>query len=146
VTIDYGFIARRLVEVSSKCPGLRCIKYDRWRIDDLKAALSALGIEMPLEDFGQGYKDMAPAIDALEVVALQSNMRHGMHPILSWNASNAVITPNPAGDRKFDKAMATARIDGMVALAMAIGAGTKQDGDGGSIYGTPERERGLLIL
>ena len=146
VTIDYGFVAKRLAEISNICPNLRVIKYDRWRIDDLKAALSTTGVTVPLEDFGQGYKDMAPAIDALEIVALNNAMRHGMNPVLNWNAANAIITPNPAGDRKFDKAMATARIDGMVALAMAIGAGTSMSGDGGSIYSRADREDGLLTL
>jgi phage terminase large subunit-like protein len=34
-------------------------------------------------------------------------------------ARNAVVTQDPAGNRKLDKAKATGRIDGMVALAMA---------------------------
>ena len=36
-------------------------------------------------------------------------------------AANAVITKDPAGNRKFEKHKATGRIDGMVALAMARG-------------------------
>ena len=36
-------------------------------------------------------------------------------------AANAVTTKDPAGSRKLDKSKATGRIDGMVALAMAIG-------------------------
>jgi hypothetical protein len=34
-------------------------------------------------------------------------------------AANAVITKDPAGGRKLDKAKAAGRIDGLVALAMA---------------------------
>jgi phage terminase large subunit-like protein len=33
--------------------------------------------------------------------------------------ANAVVTSDPAGNRKLDKAKATGRIDGAVALAMA---------------------------
>jgi phage terminase large subunit-like protein len=40
---------------------------------------------------------------------------------MNWNAANAVVVKNPAGDRKFDKAKATGRIDGMVAAAMTMG-------------------------
>jgi phage terminase large subunit-like protein len=36
-------------------------------------------------------------------------------------AANAVITQDAAGNRKLDKAKATGRIDGMVALAQAFG-------------------------
>ena len=40
-------------------------------------------------------------------------------------AANAVATRDPAGNRKLDKSKATGRIDGMVALAMALGAGSQ---------------------
>ena len=36
-----------------------------------------------------------------------------------------VVTRDPAGNRKLDKSKATARIDGMVALAMAFGLANK---------------------
>ena len=34
--------------------------------------------------------------------------------------ANSVVTSDPAGNRKLDKAKATGRIDGAVALAMAL--------------------------
>jgi phage terminase large subunit-like protein len=123
VTIDYGFVAHRMAEIASKCD-LRVVRYDRWRIDDLKAALAAIGASLTLEEMGQGYKEMAPALDALETVALQHNLRHGMHPVLTWNAANAIIVSDPAGNRKFEKVKSTGRIDGMPALAAAIWAAT----------------------
>jgi phage terminase large subunit-like protein len=36
-------------------------------------------------------------------------------------AGNAVAIRDPAGNRKLDKSRSTGRIDGMVALAMAMG-------------------------
>ncbi len=36
-------------------------------------------------------------------------------------AKNATVVTDPAGNRKFIKGKATGRIDGMVALAMAVG-------------------------
>jgi phage terminase large subunit-like protein len=59
VTIDYGFVAKKLAEIAAKCD-IRSIQYDRWRIDDLKAALTAIGTELPLEPLGMGFKDMGP--------------------------------------------------------------------------------------
>lgn len=44
--------------------------------------------------------------------------------------ANAVVTTNPAGDRKLDKAKASGRIDGAVALAMAIGTAEAEYDDG----------------
>ena len=37
-------------------------------------------------------------------------------------AGNATVVMDPAGNRKFIKSKATGRIDGMVALAMAVGS------------------------
>ena len=116
-----GFVAQRLADIGRKCD-IKAIRFDRWRIDELKAALTAIGANVPLDECGQGYRDMAPALDALERLALQTQLRHGMQPVLSMCASNATVVTDPAGNRKFEKAKSTGRIDGMVALAMAAGA------------------------
>lgn len=120
-SVDYEAVARRLAEVCDTYP-VQTIAFDRWRIDVLKAELSRLGVELPLEPFGQGFRDMGPALDLLEADLLNEAVRHGNHPILTWCAANAVATTDPAGNRKLDKHKATGRIDGMVALAMARGA------------------------
>ena len=83
------------------------------------------GISLPLVEFGQGFKDMAPAIDVLEEALLNCSLQHGGHPVLTMCAANAVVIKDPAGNRKLDKQKATGRIDGMVALAMALGAAQK---------------------
>jgi phage terminase large subunit-like protein len=121
VTIDYGFVARRLGELRRKC-NIRSIHFDRWRIDELKAACIDVGLgDLPFAECGQGFRDMGPALDSLETVALQQRLRHGMHPVLTMCAANATVVTDPAGNRKFEKAKSTGRIDGMQALAMAIG-------------------------
>ena len=116
--IDYAFVARDIGEI---CSGLSvaAIGFDRWRMDRMKAALETAGVELPLQEFGQGYASMSPALDALEADLLQERVRHGGHPVLTMCAANAVALPDPAGNRKLDKSKATGRIDGMVALAMA---------------------------
>jgi phage terminase large subunit-like protein len=69
---------------------------------------------------------MSPALRALEGEILSGRLAHGAHPVLQMCAANAVVATDPAGNRKFEKAKASGRIDGMVALAMAIGAGTAE--------------------
>jgi phage terminase large subunit-like protein len=71
--------------------------------------------------FGQGYKDMSPALRSLESIILERKLRHGDHPVLKMCASNAVIERDSAGNRKLSKKRSTGRIDGMIALAMALG-------------------------
>jgi phage terminase large subunit-like protein len=75
---------------------------------------------LALVKHGQGFQDMAPALDSLEAELLNKRIRHGGHPVLTWNAANAVAERNAAGGRKLEKAKSTGRIDGLVALAMAI--------------------------
>ena len=71
--------------------------------------------------FGQGFKDMSPALRDLESIILEKKLRHGGHPVLTMCSNNAVIECDPAGNRKLSKKRARGRIDGMVALLMAIG-------------------------
>jgi phage terminase large subunit-like protein len=121
---------------------VQAIAYDRWRIDLLRKELSKLGIELPLVEWGQGYKDMSPALDALEAELLNGRMRHGGHPVLAMCAANAVVTKDPTGARKLDKARATGRIDGLQALAMAIGVAAMAEHTGPSVYD----ERGFMFV
>ncbi|WP_454850485.1 terminase TerL endonuclease subunit [Rhizobium binxianense] len=93
---------------------------DRWRIEDLKRELDKLSVELPLVPFGQGYKDMSPAVDVLEVAVAQQKVNHAGNPLMRMCAANAVVTVDPAGARKLDKGKASGRIDGIVALAMAL--------------------------
>ena len=118
--IDRYAIALRLAELSSRYD-IQGIAYDRWRIEDLEKILSDEGIDLPMVPWGQGYRDMGPAVDALETAILDAGLRHGNHPVLTWNAANVVVTSDPAGARKIAKDRAVERVDGMVALAMAVG-------------------------
>jgi phage terminase large subunit-like protein len=52
-------------------------------------------------------------------------MRIQRNPVLTWCAAGAVLEEDAAGNRKFTKKKATGRIDGIVALTMARGAGRK---------------------
>lgn len=142
--IDRGFVVRQLAEVMSLYD-VQGIAYDRWRIEELKKSLSDEGIDVPLSDWGQGFRDMAPAVDALETVVLNGRLRHGGHPVLRWNASNASITMDPAGSRKIDKARSIGRIDGLIALAMAVGLAARSQGPQRSPY-EADRPHGFLFL
>jgi phage terminase large subunit-like protein len=124
------------------------LAYDRWRIDDLLRELDRIGLQafrapepsnsnpllprsatasfkqgdgLRLVPWGQGYRDMGPAIDALEKTIVDAKLVHPSNPVLNWNMANAVVTIDPAGNRKLDKEKARFRIDGAVALAMLCG-------------------------
>lgn len=120
-TVDYRFVAEEIGSILGDYE-VEAIAYDRWRIDLLKQQLDEIGVMLPLIPFGQGFKDMSPAVDSVEAALLNGRVRHGGHPVLTMCAANSVLSRDPAGNRKLDKHKAIGRIDGMVALCMAIGA------------------------
>lgn len=132
-TVDYDHVAMQLIEIHERSP-IQAVNFDRWRMKYLKASLARLmdvsveQIPIPLVDHGQGYISMAPALDAFESDLLNHRLRHGNNPILKWNAANAVVIRDAAGNRKLDKSKSTGRIDGMVALAMTRSAESEDAG------------------
>jgi phage terminase large subunit-like protein len=72
-------------------------------------------------EFGQGMQSMSPALRDLEQVLLEGELAHGNHPVLTMCVTNTVIAVDDAGNRKPSKRKSTGRIDGMIALAMAVG-------------------------
>jgi phage terminase large subunit-like protein len=129
-SIDPNVIAIAIAEIHQRFR-VRGLAYDRWRISDLIREFDRIGLRaykdgdkgdgLRLVPWGQGYRDMAPAIDALELALFEHRLAHPNHPILNWNMSNAIATTDPAGNRKLNKDKARFRIDGAVALAMAMG-------------------------
>ena len=118
-TTDPRVIAQKIAEINATNK-IAALAFDRWRISDLKREMDAIGCSIPIEPHGQGYRDMSPAVDIVERLVIQKKLRHGAHPVLAWCAANAVVTRDPAGGRKLDKAKSSGRIDALVALAMAL--------------------------
>lgn len=119
-SIDYEVVAKEIAEALADC-NVQAVAFDRWRFDLLKKEFDKLGLDLPLIPFGQGFKDMAPALDTLETMLLNEQMSHGAHPVLTMCMANSRVEKDPAGNRKLNKAKATGRIDAAVALAMAVG-------------------------
>jgi phage terminase large subunit-like protein len=117
--VDYRYVASRIAELSALY-NIKSIGFDRWRIDIMKTWFDEYGLEVPLIPIGQGFKDGSLMVDALEAELLAGTLAHGGHPVLRWNAASAVIMQDPSGNRKFAKNKSLGRIDGIVAMAMAI--------------------------
>ena len=129
--IRYRYMAQKIGELRERYD-IRAIAYDRWRIDDFKVDMADEGIEdLPLEAFGQGFKEMAPAIEYFAELALSGRIRHGGHPVLTACVTNAITVGDPAGNLKIDKdtssQAAPIRIDGAVTLVMALGLAKRSE-------------------
>jgi phage terminase large subunit-like protein len=124
-SVDYEFVAAYLQDAFRRYD-IRKLAFDRWSFRHLRPWLIKAGFSEPEIDdvfveFGQGYQSMSPAMRDLEAEILNGRIAHGDHPVLKMCAANAVVKSDPAGSRKLAKDDSTGRIDGMVALLMAIG-------------------------
>ncbi|RWD33352.1 MAG: terminase [Mesorhizobium sp.] len=126
-TVDYEYIADVIADVFDR-HDVRKIAFDRWNWRHLKPWLSKAGFtddqlegdKAVFEPMGQGFQSMSPALRELESAILNRKIAHGNHPVLGMCAANATVQTDPAGNRKFIKRKSHGRIDGMVALAMAM--------------------------
>jgi phage terminase large subunit-like protein len=139
--IQYEYIAEYLRGLFDRC-NVAQLAFDRYNMRFLRPWLSRVGFTEDeltrFVEFGQGFVSMSPALRELESQLLAKKLKHGVHPVLTMCAANAVAVEGPtAGTRKFAKAQATSRIDGMVALAMAVGV-MPNETVGPSIYETQE--------
>lgn len=130
-SVDYEFVAGFIKGICDLYD-VQKIAFDRWNFKHFRPWLESSGfseadIERLFEAFGQGYVSMSPALRDLEAELLNERVRHGGHPVLSMCLANTRVTMDPAGNRKLDKAKATGRIDGAVALAMAFGVAPLQE-------------------
>ena len=126
-SIQYEFVADLIAREHQRVP-FRKIAFDRWNFKHLKPWLQRAGFRDDelegdfaiFEQFGQGFGSMSPALRTLEGLLLNGELRHGGHPVLTMCAANATVQTDPAGNRKLSKSKSHGRIDGMVALAMAV--------------------------
>ena len=125
--IDKTFIAAHLGQIAGLYD-VRGVAFDRMFMKDLEVILNHEGVTLPLVEWGQGFLSMGPAVNAFEAAMLEGKLRHGMHPVLRWNASNAVFETDSAGNRKLSKNRSIDRIDGLQSLAMACGLAARDEG------------------
>lgn len=130
--ITYDKVVPRVQEIIS-VHKVKKIAFDRWQWTQFMPWLLQVGWnEYSLKEkwvqFGQGTQSMSPALRELEAKILQCQLAHGNHPILNMNVANAVVDAPETGARKVDSAnrklskkKSSGRIDGLVALAMAVG-------------------------
>ena len=137
--VHYGFIEKFICELGENY-NIREIAYDRWNATQMVQNLEDDGFTMI--PFGQGFRDMSPPTKELMRLVLEHRLAHSGHPVLRWNMDNAFVRTDPAGNLKIDKQKSTEKVDGAVALVMALDRAMKNQNGSDSVY----NERGLLLL
>lgn len=130
--VRFDFVAARLAEVAGLFD-IQAVAFDRYGFrKHFEPELDALGLTLPLVEHPQGGKKkgaesglwMPGSKLALEAMLLDRRIRLRRSPVLVSAMMSAVLEEDPFGNAWFSKRRATARIDALVALAMAVGAAT----------------------
>jgi phage terminase large subunit-like protein len=123
--VSYEYVANYLRGAFDRY-NIKKIGFDKWNMVHLKPWLHRAGfseyfITEHFVEFQQGLRSMSPAMRDLEELILNLRIRHGNHPTLSQCVANTVVVKDDADNRKPSKRRSTGRIDGLVALCMAVG-------------------------
>ncbi len=138
--IDYEWIYKQIDEDAQRYD-LREVAFDRWGAAEIYVRMAKAGLTMVA--MGQGFASMSPPMKKLGELIVGRGIVHGGHPVLTWNAHNVVAAKDAAENIKPDKAATTEKIDGVVALIMALDRATRFDATAAdSVY----EERGVLVL
>ena len=132
--IDYDFIQKQ-IEQDVENFDVKELAFDRWNSTSIINNLMNDGIDK-LVPFGQGFGSMSAPTKELETLVLKRKINHGNNPVLRWMMSNIALKTDPAGNMKPDKARSSEKIDGIVALIMALGRAMVSKDDKKSIYET----------
>ena len=136
--IDYATIQRD-IKALSEVYHIVDLGFDRWGAVQLTQGLQGEGITVV--PIGQGFASMSAPTKELLNLVMGQRLHHGRNPVLRWMADNMVVSTDAAANLKPNKEKSAEKIDGMVALIMAIDRATRQE-DTTSKY----EESGLLVL
>lgn len=136
--INYNFVQRKIEELA-QIYDIKEIAFDRWGAWEMTQNLENAGFTVV--PFGQGFKDMSPATKELMRLVLERKIAHVGNPPLRWMADNLYVSTDAAGNIKPNKQKATERIDGAVALIMALDRAIVHE-DHESVYD----KRGMLVV
>lgn len=135
---DYAYIKKKVMDLCTQY-NVISIAYDRWNSSQLVIELTEEGV--PMNPFGQGFASMSAPTKELEKMVLNKEINHSGNPVLKWMCSNVLLKEDPSGNIKIDKGNSKDKVDGMVALVMAIGEMMTAE-DQTSVY----ESRDMLII
>jgi len=134
--VDYNFVRKTINELGQQFHLLE-IGVDRWNATQLITDLEGDGFTMV--PIGMGFKDMSPGMKELYKLLLEGKVNHGGNPVLRWMAGNVVAEVDAAENIKPSKKKSTEKIDGIVALIMAIDRAVRH-AQSGSVYDRDDYE------
>ena len=118
--VDYNVVFNKVVEITSERK-TQHVEYDRKFSSGLVTPLIEAGVV--LSPFTQTLMNYTSPTKELERLLMSAKLRVGKNPILKWMLSGCVPIYDTNENIRLDKSKSTKRIDGIIALIMAL-AGT----------------------
>jgi len=115
--VDYDFLQRDIERVCSFF-NVQMIGYDPWNSSDIVRRLTDKDV-VELIKIRQGIS-LTASNKQIEILAIQGKLNHGNNAVLNWMCSNVVIDTDSNDNYKIDKKMSTEKVDGIVAMSMAL--------------------------
>lgn len=138
--VHYSFIEKFIEKLDEKF-NIQEIAFDRWNATQISQNLEELGFTVV--QFGQGYSSMSAPTKELMNLVLERRIAHGGNPVLRWMMDNVFVEQDSAGNIKPSKKKSTEKIDGVVALVMALSRALfYRAGQNESVYDS----RGLIFI
>lgn len=123
-TVDQDIVKAAVLARADVYNPLADCQYDRWNAGKLVQELKAEGVRM--EQIGQGFASLSNPSKEFQQWVLQRKVRHGGNPLLRWMLDCTTIVSDDAENIKPSKRRSTGRIDGVVAIIMAIDGLTRR--------------------
>lgn len=137
--IDYEYIENDLVDLCARFE-VKEIPYDPWQATQLATRMIDKGL--PMVEMRASVANFSEPMKNLEALTLQGKLLHDGDPVLTWMVSNVVAHLDAKDNIYPRKERPENKIDGVVALIMALNRAQINAGQGPSVY----EERGVLML
>lgn len=130
-SVDYPTIRKRVMD-DAEIFNVQSLAVDRL-FQGHETGVILLDQGLPVEFFGQGFLSMSQPSKDFERLSLSGLLDAGGQPCLRWQVDHVAYRQDDAGAIKPSKNKSSDKIDGIVALIMAIGM-MFRSGSGPSVY------------
>ena len=120
--IDFSWIEADLLEIASKY-SVEAVAFDPFQATQLSTRMLAEGL--PMIEVRPTVLNFSEPMKTLEALVLQKKLVHDGDPVLAWMASNVVAHTDVKDNIYPRKERAENKIDGIVALIMALSRAIK---------------------
>lgn len=142
VETDYDVIKAGIFDICERYD-VQGMAYDPWNFAHMRQSMAKEGFdEKLLVEFTQTIKHFSEPTKQLESFVLSKKIVHNNNPVLRWMAENTAVYKDPNDNIRPVKNKSSEKIDGIVALIMAIGLWQLEPAAKESVY----ESRGALLL